>query len=119
MNLRKDLSEKVLIADGAMGTLLYSYGVDRAFEELSLTHPEDVLNIHKAYIEAGADIIQTNTYGANYIKLKRYGLEDEIKRINQAAIRLAKRATSGTGPIFLAQWVELTGRVILRSNKPS
>lgn len=97
MNLRKDLSEKVLIADGAMGTLLYSYGVDRAFEELSLTHPEDVLNIHKAYIEAGADIIQTNTYGANYIKLKRYGLEDEIKRINQAAIRLAKRATSGTG----------------------
>lgn len=50
MNLRKDLSEKVLIADGAMGTLLYSYGVDRSFEELNLSHPEDIVAIHKAYI---------------------------------------------------------------------
>lgn len=80
MNLRRDLSEKVLIADGAMGTLLYSYGVDRSFEELNLSHPDDIVAIHRAYIEAGADIIQTNTYSANYIKLSRYGLQDDIKK---------------------------------------
>lgn len=106
MNLRKDLSEKVLIADGAMGTLLYSYGVDRSFEELNLSHPEDIVAIHKAYIGAGADIIQTNTYGANYIKLARYGLEDEVKRINQAAIRLAKEAARGLERIFLGRLAE-------------
>ncbi|KGL46576.1 bifunctional homocysteine S-methyltransferase/methylenetetrahydrofolate reductase [Listeria newyorkensis] len=97
MNLRRDLSEKVLIADGAMGTLLYSYGVDRSFEELNLSHPDDIVAIHRAYIEAGADIIQTNTYSANYIKLSRYGLQDDIKKINQAAVRHAKEAARGTG----------------------
>lgn len=101
MNLRQDLSEKVLIADGAMGTLLYSYGIDRSFEELNLSHPDDISDIHKAYIEAGANIIQTNTYGANYIKLSRYGLEDEVKKINQAAIRLAKEAARGTKTYIL------------------
>ena len=63
-----------------MGSLLYSHGVDRCFEELNLTNPDEVLHIHQAYIEAGADIIQTNTYGANYIKLARYGLEDQCEK---------------------------------------
>ncbi|WP_099220898.1 bifunctional homocysteine S-methyltransferase/methylenetetrahydrofolate reductase [Listeria costaricensis] len=97
MNLRKDLSEKILLADGAMGTLLYSYGVDRSFDELNLTHPEEIKAIHQAYIGAGCDVIQTNTYGANYLKLARYGLQDEVKRINQAAIKIAKEAARGTG----------------------
>lgn len=114
MNLRKDLSEKVLIADGAMGTLLYSYGVDRSFEELNLSHPEDIVAIHKAYIGAGADIIQTNTYGANYIKLARYGLEDEVKRINQAAIRLAKEAARGTGTYIFGTIGGINGAVDAR-----
>lgn len=92
MNLLEALKERILIGDGAMGTLLYSYGVDRCFEELCLTHPDQVLNVHRAYIEAGADVIQTNTYGANYIKLARYGLEEQVKQINEAAVKLAREA---------------------------
>ncbi len=92
LNLLATMKERILIGDGAMGTLLYTNGVDRCFEELNLTHPEQVLHIHQAYIEAGADVIQTNTYGANYIKLARYGLEDNVKKINKAAVDIAKRA---------------------------
>lgn len=92
MSLLEALKERILIGDGAMGTLLYSYGIDRCFEELNLTHPEDIENVHRSYIEAGADIIQTNTYGANYIKLARYGLEEDVKKINTAAVRIAKKA---------------------------
>ena len=77
MKLLETLKDRILIGDGAMGTLLYSYGIDRCFEELNLTHPEQVQHIHQAYIDAGADVIQTNTYGANYIKLSRYGLKIE------------------------------------------
>ncbi|WP_017436523.1 bifunctional homocysteine S-methyltransferase/methylenetetrahydrofolate reductase [Saccharococcus caldoxylosilyticus] len=92
MGLVQDLKERILIADGAMGTLLYSHGVDRCFEELNLSKPEDIIHIHEAYIAAGAEVIQTNTYGANYVKLARYGLEDEVPAINRAAVRLAKQA---------------------------
>lgn len=92
MNLLDTLKERILIGDGAMGSLLYSHGVDRCFEELNLTHAEQVQHIHEAYIEAGADVIQTNTYGANYIKLARYGLEDKVKKINEAAVQIAKKA---------------------------
>lgn len=92
MNLLESLQEKILIGDGAMGTILYANGVDRCFEELNLTHPEQVLNVHKAYIEAGANVIQTNTYGANYSKLARYGLEEQVKKFNTAAVKIAKEA---------------------------
>jgi methionine synthase / methylenetetrahydrofolate reductase(NADPH) len=92
VGLLQDLKERILIADGAMGTLLYSHGVDRCFEELNLSKPEDIIHIHEAYIAAGAEVIQTNTYGANYVKLARYGLEDEVPAINRAAVRLAKQA---------------------------
>ncbi|MCF6410313.1 bifunctional homocysteine S-methyltransferase/methylenetetrahydrofolate reductase [Pseudalkalibacillus salsuginis] len=84
---------KILIGDGAMGTLLHSYGSDRCFEELSLSQSEQIFNIHRAYIDAGADIIQTNTYAANYLKLERYGLQDQVKEINTAAVHLAKKAS--------------------------
>ncbi|MFQ3545000.1 bifunctional homocysteine S-methyltransferase/methylenetetrahydrofolate reductase [Halobacillus rhizosphaerae] len=92
MKLHEALQERTLIGDGAMGTLLYSYGIDLCFEELNLSHSKEVLNVHKAYVHAGADVIQTNTYGANYVKLARYGLEDQVKEINTAAIKLAKEA---------------------------
>ncbi len=92
VGLLEDLKERIVIADGAMGTLLYSHGVDRCFEELNLSKPDDIVHIHEAYITAGAEVIQTNTYGANYIKLARYGLEDEVQSINRAAVRLAKQA---------------------------
>src|SRR3954451_19965752 len=92
MNLLEKLQKQILIADGAMGTLLYSFGVDACSEELNLSQPLQIQNIHKAYIDAGADVIQTNTYAANYLKLQRYGLEDSVKEINSAAVRNAKLA---------------------------
>jgi len=92
MSFLEKLNNQILIADGAMGTLLYSYGTDCCFEELNLSQPEQIQNIHKAYIDAGADVIQTNTYAANYLKLQRYGLEDSVKEINTAAVRNAKKA---------------------------
>ncbi|MEH7096704.1 bifunctional homocysteine S-methyltransferase/methylenetetrahydrofolate reductase [Neobacillus vireti] len=92
MNLLEKLQKQILIADGAMGTLLYSFGVDSCSEELNLSQPEQIQNIHRAYIDAGADVIQTHTYAANYLKLQRYGLEDSVKEINSAAVRNAKKA---------------------------
>ena len=93
MSLLEALKNQIIIADGAMGTILYSHGVDRSFEALNISHPEQIQHVHEAYIHAGAQIIQTNTYGANYIKLARYGLSDEVKKINQAAVRIAKKAS--------------------------
>jgi methionine synthase I (cobalamin-dependent)/5,10-methylenetetrahydrofolate reductase len=92
MNLLQRLEKQILIGDGAMGTLLYSFGKDSCFEELNISHPEQIQSIHKAYIDAGADVIQTNTYAANYLKLQRYGLEDSVKEINSAAVKNAKLA---------------------------
>lgn len=95
MGLLEDLKEKILIADGAIGTLLYANGINSCFEELNLSRPEQVFNIHLSYLQAGADVIQTNTYGANYPKLARYGLQDRVKDINSKAVRLAKEAAQG------------------------
>ena len=122
MSLLSALEERILIGDGAMGTLLYSYGVDRCFEELNLTHEEQITRIHRSYIEAGSDLIQTNTYGANYIKLARYGLEDQVKKINTKAVELARKAAKkdtfvlGTiGGIHGAQALNDTKEEIKRS----
>ncbi|MBZ9535121.1 bifunctional homocysteine S-methyltransferase/methylenetetrahydrofolate reductase [Cytobacillus oceanisediminis] len=94
MSFLDRLKNEILIADGAMGTLLYSYGKDTCFEALNLSHHEQIQHIHQAYIHAGADIIQTNTYAANYLKLQRYGLEDNVKEINSAAVKIAKQAAT-------------------------
>ncbi len=100
MGFLEELKSKILIGDGAMGTMLYAHGVDRCFEELNLSRPEDVLAVHQAYIEAGANLIQTNTYGANDIKLSRYGLEDEIRQINKKAVEIAKKAANPSTYVF-------------------
>lgn len=100
MSFLSKLQNQILIADGAMGTLLYSYGKDSCLEELNLSHPEQIESIHRAYINAGADVIQTNTYAANYLKLGRYGLEDSVKEINSAAIRNAKKAAENKAYIL-------------------
>ncbi|RIJ64608.1 bifunctional homocysteine S-methyltransferase/methylenetetrahydrofolate reductase [Rummeliibacillus sp. POC4] len=94
MGLLEKLQSQVLTADGAMGTLLYSYGLDYCYEELNVKKPEVIENIHQQYIDAGADIIQTNTYTANAIKLERYGLENSVKAINESAIQIAKKVAS-------------------------
>lgn len=88
------LKNNVLVADGAIGTILYSEGLDTCPEAYNLSHPDKVERIHRSYIEAGADVIQTNTYGANFEKLKRFGLEDKVKAIHQAAVRIAKKAAN-------------------------
>jgi methionine synthase I (cobalamin-dependent)/5,10-methylenetetrahydrofolate reductase len=93
-NQFKDLlSQKVLIGDGAMGTMLYQHGVflNSCFEETNISNPELVKRIHKEYIEAGADFIETNTFGANSFKLAKFGLRDKVEQINAAAVTLAKQ----------------------------
>jgi len=102
MGLIQDLEKQILIADGAMGTLLYSYGIDRCFEELNVSNPQEIERIHREYIEAGAKIIQTNTYGANRIKLARYGLENEVQEINAKAVEIAKKTVKTSGkPVYV------------------
>ncbi|AID43900.1 MULTISPECIES: bifunctional homocysteine S-methyltransferase/methylenetetrahydrofolate reductase [Staphylococcus] len=88
------LKSNILVADGAIGTILYSEGLDTCPEAYNLNHPDKVERIHRTYIEAGADIIQTNTYGANFEKLKVFGLEHRVKDIHQAAVQIAKKAAN-------------------------
>ena len=87
-----------LLADGAMGTLLHSRGIgfDQCFDELNLTHPGAVADIHRSYIEAGAQLIITNTFGANRYKLAKHGLQDHVVQINRAGVDLAKRVVSAS-----------------------
>ncbi|MBK3719109.1 Bifunctional homocysteine S-methyltransferase/5,10-methylenetetrahydrofolate reductase [Staphylococcus arlettae] len=92
--LLQALKHNILIADGAMGTILYSEGLDTCPEAYNLSHPEKVEHIHRSYIDAGADIIQTNTYGANFEKLKAYRLEHKVKDIHQAAVKIAQQAAN-------------------------
>lgn len=101
MTLLDKLKTDVLTADGAMGTLLYSYGIDFCYEELNTENPEIIKKIHEDYIAAGADVIQTNTYGANAIKLARYGIENRSHELNAAAIEIAKKAAAPGGQFVL------------------
>ncbi len=88
------LREGILLGDGAMGTMLYQRGafVNTCFEELSLSRPDWIRDVHKAYIEAGCDFIETNSFGANSIKLGRFGLADKVSDINLAAAEIASEA---------------------------
>lgn len=92
-NLLDRLKETPLIFDGAMGTMLYQRGVflNTCYDELSLTNPDLVSQIHREYVDAGAEAIETNTFGANRIKLQAFGLGDKVQQINQAAARLARQ----------------------------
>lgn len=98
MNARSKFLEKIqanrpLISDGAMGTLLHQHGVsfDQSFDELNLTSPALVADIHREYIDAGSNIIQTNTFSANRYKLAQHGLEKRVREINISAVELARR----------------------------
>jgi len=91
---REQLATRVLVADGAMGTMLYSRGVfiNRCYDELNLSAPDLVRGIHEEYVRAGADILETNTFGANPIRLALHGLADKLEAINHSAVRLAREA---------------------------
>jgi homocysteine S-methyltransferase len=87
------LKDSILIADGAMGSMLYEVvGPQRCFDELNSTEPEAVFRVHQAYIEAGAQIIETNTFGANRFKLAPLGLADEVQRLNSRGVKIAREA---------------------------
>ncbi|HET6823160.1 MAG TPA: bifunctional homocysteine S-methyltransferase/methylenetetrahydrofolate reductase [Anaerolineales bacterium] len=98
MNVLERLSTEIILADGAMGTMLHAHGIgfDKCFDELNLTHPSAVAEIHRAYIEAGAQLVITNTFGANRFKLAKHGLEDHVVQINQASVDLAKRVVAAS-----------------------
>jgi homocysteine S-methyltransferase len=87
-------SEHVYVFDGAVGTRLYDKGVyiNRSYDELNLTQPDLVREVHDEYIKAGAEIIETNTFGATRHKLQPYGLETKVREINVAAVRIAREA---------------------------
>jgi homocysteine S-methyltransferase len=88
------LDSRVLVCDGAMGTMLYAKGVfiNRSFDALNLAQPDLVGEVHKEYVRAGADVIETNTFGANRIKLEAFGLGDQLCEINTAGARIARQA---------------------------
>lgn len=91
--------ERVVVFDGAMGTMLYARGVfiNQCYDELNLRAPDLVRDVHRAYREAGAEVLETNSFGANRVKLAQYGLESQVAEINRAAARLAREAAGPTG----------------------
>src|SRR5580765_1099975 len=88
------LEERVLVCDGAMGTMLYAKGVfiNKSFDALNISRPELVGEVHQEYVRAGADIIETNTFGANRIKLGSFGIADQLHAINEQGARIARGA---------------------------
>jgi homocysteine S-methyltransferase len=106
------LQQGPLLADGAMGTMLSQRGVaaELCFDELNLTSPAIVAEVHRAYIEAGAELIETNTFGSNRFKLAKYGLEHQVAAINRAAVELAQRVVSASfKPLIIAGAVGPSG----------
>src|SRR5258705_2093466 len=89
------LDERVLVCDGAMGTMLYAKGVfiNRCFDSLNLMSADTVAEIHQDYARAGADVLETNTFGANRIKLRGFGLGDRVREINVEGVRIARKAS--------------------------
>src|ERR671913_1923991 len=101
-NLRELLEARVLIGDGAVGTLLGERGVGfgHPYARANLSHPEMVTDIHTEYLRAGADVVETNTFAANRFKLENHDLEESVREVNAVGARLAleaARAVGGTG----------------------
>jgi methionine synthase I (cobalamin-dependent)/5,10-methylenetetrahydrofolate reductase len=84
---------ETVLCDGAMGTMLYSCGVfiNRSYDELNVTQPETVRAVHEQYLQAGAQIIETNTFGANSFRLERFGLRDRVAEFNRAGVAIARQ----------------------------
>jgi methionine synthase / methylenetetrahydrofolate reductase(NADPH) len=103
------LRQGPVLADGAMGTMLHHTGaaIDTCFDALNLTDPDRIVGIHRAFVEAGAELIETNTFSANCFKLAAQGLADQVAAINTAAVQLARRAVESTRqtpgrPVYVA-----------------
>src|SRR5438132_389879 len=98
-DVQERLASQVLVCDGAMGTMLHAGGVslDRSLPELNLSHTDLVRAIHRAYVAAGAEVIETNTFGASRFRLARYGLGDRAGDLNRAGVRVAREAQEQAG----------------------
>src|SRR5258706_4386120 len=94
IDLLTRLKQGPVLCDGAMGTLLYANGVfiNKCYDELNLTQPDLIRNIHQEYLNAGAEVIETNTFGGNSVRLGRYGLTDQVRDVNFKGARLAREA---------------------------
>src|SRR5256885_12729352 len=94
--------EHIYLFDGAMGTMLYAKGVfiNKCYDELNLRSPEIVLEVHKQYVRSGAEVLETNTYGANRVKLRTFGIEDDTREINVKAVEIARKAAGDS--VFVA-----------------
>lgn len=108
------LDQEIILADGAMGTVLIGRGVDpNALAEQNLVNPDLVRSIHLEYIRAGARLIETNTFLANRMKLREYGVEDRLEEINRAGVRLAREAVQASGQeVFIAGSVGPLGALV-------
>ena len=86
----------LVLCDGAMGTMLYGRGIfiNRCYDELNLSQPDVVAAVHAEYLQAGAEVIETNTFGANAFRLERYGLRDKVREINRAGVRIARKCVA-------------------------
>ncbi len=95
---REALEKRVLVADGAMGTMLYAKGVfiNRCYDELNLSLPALVRDVHQEYVRAGAEILETNTFGGNRKRLAAFGFGEKVKLINHAGVRIAREAARET-----------------------
>ena len=93
------LQDGVVVCDGAMGTMLYARGVfvNRCFDELNLSNPALVRAVHEEYLDAGADIVETNTFGAHRFKLGPHGFDNQVRKINREGARVAREAAQGRG----------------------
>src|SRR5947207_2018907 len=93
-DLLSRLKEHPVLCDGAMGTLLYAKGVfiNKCYDELNLTQPDLIRGIHQEYLNAGAEVIETNTFGGNSFRLARHGLADKVREVNLQGARLAREA---------------------------
>lgn len=94
-NLNEMFQTRSVLCDGAMGTMLYERGVyiHRCYDELNLSQPGLIRAIHEEYLQAGAEIVETNTFGANRYRLERHGLQDKVREINLAGAKIARQAT--------------------------
>ncbi len=103
MNFLERLHNEILVGDGAIGTMLYGKGVglDANFEHLNLVRPSLVAELHAEYLAAGAQVIETNTFGANHTKLAPIGLERKVREINRRGAELARQAAAGR-KVFVA-----------------
>lgn len=112
-DLRSYLTEHILVGDGAMATQLYQLGVPVgvSFEELSLSNPQLIFQVHSAYYNAGARLLETNTFAANRDSLSRYGLENKVTRINRAAVTIAREAAQDDAFVVGSIGSIIAGRV--------